>query len=269
MPPPMTSHRDTRSPSLHLGFAVPTKTSRLGPGFTLIELLVVIAIIAILAALLLPALSQAKQQAKDVQCISNLKQVAIGFKLFASDHEGHYPWHTSAREGGTYGIKAGDGWRNYMAASNELSAPNILVCPSDRDTLTSTTWSSGPQGFANLNRRGKALSFFTGLDAFEEYAVTLLSGDRNIVGAEPDNCRSVSDSPGVPALLLKGDNTKIAWSKEIHRSKGNIAAGDGSVEKVNSRMLEIKIVQASTELASKNLLTQGGAAPNNHILLPR
>lgn len=55
-------------------------------GFTLIELLVVIAIIAILAALLLPALAKAKSKAKKVACINNLRQIAIGTILYASDN---------------------------------------------------------------------------------------------------------------------------------------------------------------------------------------
>jgi prepilin-type processing-associated H-X9-DG protein/prepilin-type N-terminal cleavage/methylation domain-containing protein len=62
-----------------------------GPAFTLIELLVVMAIIALLAALLLPALSRSKATAKRIQCVSNLRHMAIAAHVYAGDNNETYP----------------------------------------------------------------------------------------------------------------------------------------------------------------------------------
>ncbi len=60
-------------------------------GFTLVELLVVIGIIALLIAILLPALNRARESAKKVQCLSNLRQVGIGFMMFVDQNKGFLP----------------------------------------------------------------------------------------------------------------------------------------------------------------------------------
>ncbi|NLI00610.1 MAG: prepilin-type N-terminal cleavage/methylation domain-containing protein [Chthonomonadales bacterium] len=62
-----------------------------GKGFTLIELLVVIAIIAILAAILFPVFARAREQARAITCVSNVKQIALAVLMYTQDNDGNFP----------------------------------------------------------------------------------------------------------------------------------------------------------------------------------
>jgi len=215
--------------------------------FTLIELLVVIAIIAILAALLLPALAAAKRKAQRINCISNLKQIGIAFRLWEGDNGDKYPMAVStlyngAKEdiytAGNTGTQApaGYGLTNvFVVMSNELSTPKILYCPSDSVRSYTTN-------FTALNNDSQNMSYFVCGDAAETYPQMILDGDRNVGTVSTQNTPATTTN----VLGVQWTGGWWAWSAvDMHLRVGNLGMADGSAQQVTVAGLQTALGAAT------------------------
>ena len=141
-------------------------TSESASAFTLIELLVVIAIIAILAALLLPALSRAKQLAKRTSCTSQLKQQFIAWRLYLDDNEARFPDRRDLKNALAGGYKPWSSWPTSdpragwaaMVLSNVVRTPEIWSCPSAQTAVFANT--DQALQFAGLDTNGITVRYW-------------------------------------------------------------------------------------------------------------
>lgn len=195
--------------------------------FTFKELVVVIAAVAVLAGVVLPWLRAAEFKAKRISCISRLKQIGLGARIWAGDYGTTnaveaYPARVSTNAGGAREwVLLGQVWTALQMMSNELNTPKILVCPTD--TRSEAT------GFTGL--RNTNVSYFIGPDAEANQPEGLFTGDRNLAAA---------GRPLPPGLVTLTTNQPVGWTRAQHRGAGNLGFADGSVGQIsNARLQEL------------------------------
>lgn len=204
-------------------------------GFTLIELLVVIAIIAILAALLLPALSRAKQQALTVQCLNHLKQLQTSWALYVADNNGWLPPNKPSVTvpNGSWVIGSTDLETSPTNITEALlfkynNSLAIYHCPNDRSVV---------KGTAIPRLRSYAMSY------------PWMGGEPNVFGIKGVKSRESELRDPLPSLasvfieeseetinncgigiLPAGAFQYWDWPANRHQNKCNLSFADGHVE---------------------------------------
>jgi prepilin-type processing-associated H-X9-DG protein len=195
-------------------------------GFTLLDTLVVLFVLFIVAAMLMPTLA-GSHRAPGQKCMSNLRQIEVGFYMYWDDNGRKFPMQVSVTNGGTMEfINSGHTFSHFQKVLGNQHDPRFLVCPLDKTRKAATNF----QTLTDLN-----LSYFLNADVVTtgDPAHSILAGDRLL---------QVNGLPVKPGLFLLTTNLNLGWTPKLHGGFGNLAFADGHVEMIRSTNLK-KVLQ--------------------------
>ena len=208
-------------------------------GFTRRDLIAILGCIVFLVlfvgTLQRPTMGGKGQRTK---CISNLKQIGLAFRIYASEQGDEYPF-TRTMASNVAPLQV---WHYLHALSNELQNTKILVCPADKARIKNAAkdFGSGEAGLRQIGKRDQAVSYFLGLSADEARPQAALSGDRNLSDSDIGNPFS-SHRSGL--ISITG---AVTWTTNVlvHGLQGNVALADGSVVQLTQPRLKKTMASA-------------------------
>lgn len=214
------------------------------------ELTVILLVLGLLVSLLLPALAKAKHRAQGIGCISRLKQIGLGYRIWANDHQDSFPWRVHQSEGGSVpneqeiGSHFGELVNAFRCISNELTLSIILACPADRARTAAREFdplSRAPFGGKLPAVETRNLSYLAGWDADERRAQTILTGDGFLGSGLPTGLGDAGRSGLVKSMGARLTDpvsvtaTNVGWTGGWHADDGaNLGLADGSAHQLSS-----------------------------------
>jgi prepilin-type processing-associated H-X9-DG protein len=200
---------------------IETAPGRRGDTTALDLIAIIAAVVVVVGVFLLPASAPARMRTSKINCINNVKQIGLAFRLWAGDNGDKYPMQVSTNLGGTLElVNSGAVWPHFAVMSNELSTPKILYCPNDSQRVMTSLFT----GLSDTN-----LSYFVVPEADETLPQMWLAGDRNL---------AANNVPLKSGVFVFKASKLVSWTAEMHNNQGNLGFADGSAQQISNARLQ-------------------------------